>query len=97
VEAPEEVARAARDAGLDGEALVRAASEPEAKARLRAQTDEAVAAGVFGVPTLVVDGELFWGVDALEALDAFLDGRDPVPPELVAAWASLPSSATRRA
>jgi 2-hydroxychromene-2-carboxylate isomerase len=96
VESPEAVAHAASAGGLDGDALVRAAQAPEAKARLRAQTDEAIAADVFGVPTVAVDGELFWGVDSLEALDAFLEGRDPVPGELVAAWDALPSSVTRR-
>lgn len=44
------------------------------KARLRANTDEAIAAGAFGVPTYVVDGELFWGFDALPMLRARLDG-----------------------
>jgi 2-hydroxychromene-2-carboxylate isomerase len=34
------------------------------KNALRANVEEAIAAGVFGVPTFVVDGELFWGVDA---------------------------------
>jgi 2-hydroxychromene-2-carboxylate isomerase len=97
VEAPESVAHAASDAGLDGDALVRDATAPEAKTWLRVQTDEAIGAGVFGVPTVAVGGELFWGVDALEALDDFLDGRDPVPGELVAQWSALPASVTRRA
>lgn len=44
------------------------------KARLRANTDEAIAAGTFGVPTYVVEGELFWGLDALPMLRARLDG-----------------------
>jgi 2-hydroxychromene-2-carboxylate isomerase len=44
------------------------------KARLRANTEEAIAAGAFGVPTYVVEGELFWGFDALPMLRARLDG-----------------------
>ncbi|MCX7893275.1 MAG: DsbA family protein [Burkholderiales bacterium] len=39
-----------------------------AKAALRANVDEAIAAGVFGVPTFVAGGELFWGVDATPML-----------------------------
>jgi len=40
------------------------------KERLRRQTDEATALGIFGAPTWVVDGELFWGTDRLDdALD----------------------------
>jgi 2-hydroxychromene-2-carboxylate isomerase len=96
IEAPGAVARIAGSIGLDGEAIERAGSEPDAKARLRAQTDAALAAGVFGVPTVAVDGELFWGIDALDLLDAYLAHREPVPPELVARWETLPASAVRR-
>lgn len=46
------------------------------KAELKANTDEALARGVFGVPTCEVDGKLFWGFDALGALRACLEG-DP--------------------
>lgn len=44
------------------------------KAELRANTEAAVAAGLFGVPTLSVDGHQFWGFDALPMLRAYLDG-----------------------
>lgn len=44
------------------------------KALLRANTDEASARGVFGVPTFEVDGRLFWGLDSLPMLRAYLDG-----------------------
>jgi 2-hydroxychromene-2-carboxylate isomerase len=46
----------------------------EVKAELKANTDEAIARGVFGVPTCAVDGKLFWGVDALPMLRAYLEG-----------------------
>jgi 2-hydroxychromene-2-carboxylate isomerase len=46
------------------------------KQRLRANTDEALALGLFGVPALVVDGRVFWGQDGLPMLRAFLDGDD---------------------
>ena len=39
---------------------------PEVKAQLRARTDEAIALGIFGAPSFVVRGELFWGNDRLE-------------------------------
>jgi 2-hydroxychromene-2-carboxylate isomerase len=45
------------------------------KQRLRANTDEALALGLFGVPALVVDGRVFWGFDALPMLRAYLDGE----------------------
>ncbi|MBK7579329.1 MAG: 2-hydroxychromene-2-carboxylate isomerase [Myxococcales bacterium] len=72
------------------------ASQPEAKERVRYQTDEAVRLGVFGVPSFVVDGELFWGCDSLPHLDRFLAGADPVPRDLLARWEELPVQATRR-
>jgi 2-hydroxychromene-2-carboxylate isomerase len=59
--------------GLDpakAAALVEAA---ETKAKLRANTDAAVASGLFGVPTLQIGEELFWGADALPMARAYLD------------------------
>lgn len=44
----------------------------DVKAQLRAHTDEALARGVFGVPSFVVDGRVFWGFDGLPMLRAFL-------------------------
>ncbi|MCV0441172.1 MAG: 2-hydroxychromene-2-carboxylate isomerase [Hydrogenophaga sp.] len=44
------------------------------KQRLRANTDEALALGLFGVPAMVVDERVFWGFDALPMLRAYLDG-----------------------
>lgn len=54
-------------------------SDPEAepvKQALRDSTAAALARGVFGVPTVEVDGRLFWGLDALPMLAAYLRG-DP--------------------
>jgi 2-hydroxychromene-2-carboxylate isomerase len=44
------------------------------KQRLRAATDEALARGVFGVPTFEFEGRLFWGQDSLPMLAAAMDG-----------------------
>ncbi|MFZ4480189.1 MAG: 2-hydroxychromene-2-carboxylate isomerase [Rhodoferax sp.] len=54
----------------------RAVAGDEVKQQLKAHTDEAIALGVFGVPTLAVDGKLFWGFDALPMLRDYLAG-DP--------------------
>ena len=43
------------------------------KTELRANTEEAIARGLFGVPTMAVDGKLFWGFDALPMLRNYLD------------------------
>jgi 2-hydroxychromene-2-carboxylate isomerase len=51
-----------------------ALSEPRVKERLRANTDWAIGRGVFGVPTLVIGEEFFWGHDAMDmALDYVAD------------------------
>jgi 2-hydroxychromene-2-carboxylate isomerase len=55
-------------------APTRDVADASVKAELKANTDEATAAGVFGVPTFAVDGKLFWGLDALPMLRAWLEG-----------------------
>jgi 2-hydroxychromene-2-carboxylate isomerase len=45
--------------------VLQAAASPQVKALLRARTDEALALGIFGAPTLRVGEELFWGNDRL--------------------------------
>ena len=52
----------------------RAASGEDVKAQLKAHTDEAIARGVFGVPTFAVDDRLFWGLDALPMLRDYVSG-----------------------
>ena len=44
-----------------------------AKDRLRAATDAAMAAGVWGAPTFIADGEVFWGVDRMPMLESWLE------------------------
>lgn len=44
------------------------------KVQLRAHTEEAIAKGVFGVPAFAVDGKVFWGLDGLPMLRAYLQG-----------------------
>jgi len=45
------------------------------KAELKANTDAAIARGLFGVPTCEVDGRLFWGFDGLAMLRDYLEGK----------------------
>jgi 2-hydroxychromene-2-carboxylate isomerase len=94
---PQIVAQLLDDAGFDAAALLAAASEPAHKQRLVAQTQAGVDAGVFGVPAMLTDGELFWGEDSLDDLARFLDGDDPVDLAALSQWADLPASATRQA
>ena len=61
-----EVVKATLDAaGLDGAAILAATQDPEVKAELAANTEAAVARGVFGIPTFFVGGEMFFGKDRL--------------------------------
>jgi 2-hydroxychromene-2-carboxylate isomerase len=71
---PEHVQQAASDAGLDPRELDEATRDPQIKLALRAATDAAHGLGVFGVPTLAVGEELFWGDDRLPEAAAALDG-----------------------
>jgi 2-hydroxychromene-2-carboxylate isomerase len=64
---------AAVEAGLDRAAAQAAMDDPRIKSALRAATDAAYARGVFGVPTLAVGDELFWGDDRLEDAVAQLE------------------------
>src|SRR5919201_3063374 len=61
----------ARFAFLCQELGVDPAELPAMKDQLRQNPEEAAARGVFGVPSFVVDGEVFWGADAIEFTKAF--------------------------
>jgi 2-hydroxychromene-2-carboxylate isomerase len=70
--------------------------EEPAKTKLRANTDEAVARGVWGVPTVAIDGELFWGADSFPMLLAFLDDPSLFATDEMRRYADLPTGATRK-
>ncbi len=63
---PANVLSAAESAGLDHAETERATQDPAIKAALKDATDAAYERGVFGVPTVAVGDELFWGDDRLE-------------------------------
>jgi 2-hydroxychromene-2-carboxylate isomerase len=52
--------------GLDAPALLAVSAAPETKERLRQQTEEAQELGIFGAPTFLAGGDLYWGDDRLE-------------------------------
>ncbi len=64
-----------RALGMEPAAVMARALSTDNKDRLRAATDEAKAAGLFGSPSFVVQGELFWGDDRLEDALAWASGR----------------------
>lgn len=65
---------AIRLAGQDPGAILERANGPEGMEALAAATDEARSLGIFGSPTFVVDGELFWGDDRLDDCIAWSNG-----------------------
>ena len=62
----ENVLQAASEVGLDPDEVRAAIDDDRIKEELQRNTEEAKALGVTGVPTVVVDGEVFWGDDRLE-------------------------------
>lgn len=67
--------------GLDSEKLVERASSKEAEDIYERNTREAIERGIFGSPSYVLNGELFWGQDRLQQLEQALESkRDPIIP-----------------
>lgn len=66
------------------------------KARLRQNTDEAIALGVFGVPAFSVDDKLFWGFDALPMLRNYLHGDPWFEGPAWQAVSQMPAGMTRK-
>lgn len=71
---PEVIAPFLSANGFDGPALLERTQEPEIKARLVANTEAAVARGVFGIPTFFVGDEMFFGKDRLGQVEEALGG-----------------------
>ncbi|MEL6347111.1 MAG: 2-hydroxychromene-2-carboxylate isomerase [Myxococcota bacterium] len=92
---PEIVEHVAASVGVK-DAVARAKA-PTAKQRLRDATAEAMQRGVFGVPTMMVRGELFWGYDSFPNLERFLSGAVTIDQAMVEQWRTLPASAQRKA
>ena len=71
-------------------------SDDAVKLLLKNNTDAAIAAGVFGVPTLDVDGELFWGFDATDYAIAYLRNPDLLKTPEALRLLALPASVMRK-
>lgn len=93
-EDPDGVAELAARLGLADPAAALAAPGP--KAELRAATEAAAARGVFGVPSFVIEDQLFWGEDMFELmLDWLADPAVLDDPEM-RRWAAVPPASERR-
>ncbi len=70
--------------------------DPEVKQRLRANTDEAIRRGVFGVPTFALGDELFWGEDVTEMMLDYLADPELFRRGDLARLGTLPVAAERK-
>ena len=91
----DQLAQIAAQCGLDQTKLLASTDDPAIKQRLATQTASAVAAGIFGVPTFVYAGEIFWGADRIDAVLRRHAGQRIDEAQLLTALAR-PASATRR-
>jgi 2-hydroxychromene-2-carboxylate isomerase len=89
---PDAFATLARELKVDAGRL----AALEVKDALRANTEQAIVRGVFGVPTWEVDGELFWGSDAKDFLNAFLADPGALRNDEMRRADALPVGAARK-
>ena len=80
---------------LEVDDVVEKLSEPTVKAQLRSNTESAIAQGVYGVPTLIINGELFWGFDLTDMAIAYLNDSGLLETPEMKRLAGLPSAADR--
>jgi 2-hydroxychromene-2-carboxylate isomerase len=62
----------AQGLGIDSDRLAAGVQEDAIKNALRSEVEQAVARGVFGAPTLFIDGEMFWGHDRLPQVERWI-------------------------
>jgi len=91
----EALAEVARELGIDDAAA--AIADPAVKQQLAANSADAIALEIFGVPTLVIDGKLFWGNDASEMALAYLADRSLFDDEQMRRIDSIPATVQRAA
>lgn len=94
IDTPESVCGVLEQVGVP--IAVASLSEDIVKQALRAHTEQAIGAGVFGVPTLEVNGTLFWGTDSVEFFEEYLKGNDSIDSAFLEQWRNLPTAQTRR-
>lgn len=83
--------------GIDCASYSQQINETSVKEGLIAETADAIAKGVFGVPTIIVGDRLFWGNDQFEHIELLLSGKDPVDPGKIAALGKRERAIDRKA
>ncbi len=74
--APDELAAVLHRAGIAAESFQSLVNDPAVKERLKRNTEEAIARGVFGAPTFFIGDEMHWGQDRLDFVAAALARKD---------------------
>lgn len=92
-QAPESLTALAEKLGVTD--LAEATGRPEVKTALRANTEEAAARGVFGVPSFVIEDRVFWGDDSFDLLLEWLDDPSILDGEEIERILTLPAAAER--
>ena len=72
--------RVVENLGVDGDQFEASCESEVIRNQLIDATDAGLAAGIFGAPTIVIDGEIYWGKDRFEFIDAHLAGQPALPP-----------------
>ncbi|MCA8942217.1 MAG: 2-hydroxychromene-2-carboxylate isomerase [Planctomycetes bacterium] len=91
-----EIASALERAGHPVENLAAAIQDPAIKQCLRTNTEQAIARGVYGVPTFDAAGELFWGQDRMAHVGRAVTGSLPEPSEALRSMLQRPIAQGRR-
>ena len=81
---PDELLAALEENGLNANELYERSFTKDAKVELKTNIHEAITKGAFGVPSFVVDEELFWGNDSLLDVQNYIEGKDRLDREKLA-------------
>jgi 2-hydroxychromene-2-carboxylate isomerase len=96
VEQEADIRAALRDVDVDVSQLLQAAVTDAVKDALRAATEKALQAGVFGVPTCLLDGELYWGEDTFDDMVSEVEAGGPRTDPRLTRWLDIAATAVRR-
>ena len=81
---------------IDGEKLSQQVYKQQVKNLLIHETNIAIEKGVFGVPSIIIDNNLFWGNDQIEHIELLLAGKDPLDREKFNAQIKRPRAIDRK-
>jgi len=70
LESPEVLARLGAEEGLDGEKIKKVIAEKRYLGSLHSQRAQGKAAGIYGIPSFIVEGKIFWGADVIDDVQA---------------------------